>query len=117
MWGGSPGFSASLGAVMVGREIGHTNLHPLLVVGFDAVQGKSDGTVTVIDKDNGKTTQGFDQSLIHLETGFGLHYGGSTNFSGEFIFAPGAVFIDQPRRFKQDPTSTVALGLSWRLES
>lgn len=115
MWGGSPGFSASLSGIFIGRELQHTNLHPLLSLGFDAVRGK-DAPIVLPDKDGGKPKEGFEQSSMHVETGFGLHYGGSTGFSAEFIFAPGAVFIDTPGMFKQTPIGTLGLGLSWRLE-
>lgn len=115
MWGGSPGFSASLSGIFLGKEIQHTNLHPLLCLGMDSVRAK-DAPIMLIDKDTMKPKEGFEQGLLHIETGFGLHLGGSSGFSGEFTFAPGATFIDIPGKFKQNPISTVGLGLSWRLE-
>jgi len=115
MWGGSPGFSVSFGGVMIGRPI-VKGVRPLLVIGFDGVVGKDDPTVLLIDKDSGRTTKGYSQSLFQIETGFGLHFGGSSGPAGEFIFAPGAAFIDLPGKFKQDPINTVGLGLGWRVE-
>ncbi len=114
MWGGAPAFSASLGGVFIGKELFH-GVRPQIIIGFDAVRGK-DNPVMLIDKDNGKVSMGFTQSLFHLETGFGLHFGPTSGPSGSVSFAPGAVFIDLPGRFKQDPISTVGLGLLWRVE-
>lgn len=115
MWGGSPGLSVSFGAVMLGTPI-MKGVRPLLVLGFDSVTGKDDPSVVVIDKDSNKVTMGWTQSLIQLETGFGLHFGGLSGPAGEISFAPGATFISLPTKFKQDPLNTVGLGLEWRAE-
>jgi hypothetical protein len=115
MWGGSPGFSVSLDGVFIGKELLH-GVRPQIVIGFDALRAKDDPTVTLIDKTNGKTSMGFAQGSMHVETGFGLHFGSATGPAGSVTFAPGAVFIDLPGRFKQDQISTVGLGLSWRVE-
>lgn len=115
MWGGSPAFAASLGGILVGKELLH-GVRPQITIGFDAVHGKDDPTVTQIDRDNGKTSVGFPQSLIHIETGFGLRFGSASGPAGAISFAPGAVFIDLPGRFKQEPITTVGLGLLWRVE-
>jgi hypothetical protein len=118
MWGGSPGFNVSFGGVFIGRPL-VKGVRPLLVLGFDSVTAEDDPKVILIDKDNGRVSSGFSQSLIQVETGFGVHLGGRSGPAGEIMFAPGATFIDTPGKFpafKQDPITTVGLGLGWRAE-
>ena len=56
-----------------------------------------------------------EPGLFQVETGFGVHFGGSSGPAGEFIFAPGATFIELPGKFKQDPINTLGLGFGWRV--